>query len=324
MCTCVFICVCLFKRCDVPSSAPTLHQPLLTPSFLAGRWSTSGSDRGNAHFFTATSIQPREREEKEENEQTLGVNSSEEGELCNTLCMCRLTLAWVTSETSTKQLQCRLILTRSSSLSLDRISCRLASLLRCPVSTAPVRVPSPTAFELLFPTNSLLASPSTSGHGEISSSKPFFFVFAPKQTKESSAWRATYIVLQCSLYFYNNKRDIHQAGDIENVDSIFFLNKHPDFKIIPIHQGNFYCLVTPKPSFQDRVKQAKTTKKKKLKQRHWLVISVFTCVVLNVHLLKISEDAVIYAIADLLTNRIQTHLYWLKRVRTLIVGTIEK
>ena len=36
--------------------------------------------------------------------------------------MCRLTLAWVTSETSTKQLECRLILMRSSFTGLDPIS----------------------------------------------------------------------------------------------------------------------------------------------------------------------------------------------------------
>ena len=39
--------------------------------------------------------------ENKTNKQTrtmLGVNSRAEGELCNTLCMCRLTLAWVTSE----------------------------------------------------------------------------------------------------------------------------------------------------------------------------------------------------------------------------------
>ena len=89
-------------------------------------------------------------------------------------CKCRLTLAWVTSENSTKQLECRLILTRSSSLSLDPIPCRLVSPRRCPVPTASVSGPSPTCpFQLLFPTNSLLASPFTSGSAEISSPKPF-------------------------------------------------------------------------------------------------------------------------------------------------------
>ena len=152
----------------------TLHQLLWTIPLLYGRWLTSGSDRGNAHFFTATSNTIEGTGgKKEQTNKILGVNSSAEGELCNTLCMCRLTLAWVTSETSTKQLECRLILTQSSSLSLDPISCRLASLLRCLVSTAPVRVPSPTASSFFCPTNSLLAPPSTSGHGGISSPKPF-------------------------------------------------------------------------------------------------------------------------------------------------------
>ena len=49
---------------------------------------------------------------------------------------------------------------------------RLASLLRCPVSTASLRRPSPTALELLCLT--LFSRPvTTSGHGEISSPKPF-------------------------------------------------------------------------------------------------------------------------------------------------------
>ena len=129
-------------------SSPTLHQPLRTISLL-GRWSTSGSDRGNAHFFTATSNTIEGTGEKRTNEQTLGVNSSAERELCNTafpVYIYRLTLAWISSETSTKQLEYRLILTRSSFTVLDPLSCRLASLLRCPVSTASVRPPSPTPF----------------------------------------------------------------------------------------------------------------------------------------------------------------------------------
>ena len=98
-----------------------------------------------------------------------------------------LTLAWITSENSTKQLECR---------HLDSIFfAGPYLLLRCPESTAPVRVPSPT---LSGPFSNQLSSrvplplPAT----------PRFQVqnplsgFAPKQTKESSAWRATYIVLQ--------------------------------------------------------------------------------------------------------------------------------
>ena len=91
----------------------------------------------------------------------LGV-TQEQKESYATLCIADsiygLTLAWVTSENSTKQLECRLILTRSSSLSwaLSHAGSPLCS--RCSESTASVRVPSPTAnFELLFQVSSHVA-----------------------------------------------------------------------------------------------------------------------------------------------------------------------
>ena len=108
-----------------------------------------------------------------------------------------LTLAWITSENSTKQLECR---------HLDSIFFTVAgphflplvSPLRCPVSTAPVRGSTPTASQLLCPTNSLLASRYLfRPHRDFKSKHPLSG-FAPKQTKESSAWRATYIVLHLS------------------------------------------------------------------------------------------------------------------------------
>ena len=145
---------------------------LLTISLLYGRWSTSGSDRGNAHFFTATS-NTIEGTGGKRTKRTLGVNSSVEGELCNTLCMCRLTLVWILAKLPQSNWNADSSWLDLLSLSLDPISCRLASLLRCPVSTALVRRPSPTPSRAPFQTNSLLASPSTSGHGEISSPKPF-------------------------------------------------------------------------------------------------------------------------------------------------------
>ena len=57
---------------------------------------------GNAHFFTYTRIRSRETgENRKTNEQTkLGVTKGR-GRCCNTICMCRLSLAWVTSENST-------------------------------------------------------------------------------------------------------------------------------------------------------------------------------------------------------------------------------
>ena len=142
-------------------------------------------------------IQSREREiKKRSNEQTLGVNSSAEGELCNIVHV--QTNASVDScKTSTKLLECQLILTRSSFTGLDPLSCRLVSLLSrvnclCPSSLA-------NSFELLFPTlfSRPLPLPVTA---RFQVQNPLSG-FAPKQTKESSAWRTTYIVLhsECLL-----------------------------------------------------------------------------------------------------------------------------
>ena len=74
-----------------------------------------------------------------------------------------LTLAWITSENSTKQLECR---------HLDSIFfAGPYLLLLCPESTASLRVPSPTLVSsFLQPT--LFSRPVTSsGHAEISSPK---------------------------------------------------------------------------------------------------------------------------------------------------------
>ena len=90
-------------------------------------------------------------------EQCLGLTQSRR-RVCNTTCMCRLTLAWVTSENSTKQLECRHFLTRSSSL--DPIFSAAVSPLRCPVSTplsvVPRQLPAspflpPTLFRVPLP-----------------------------------------------------------------------------------------------------------------------------------------------------------------------------
>ena len=80
---------------------------LLTMSLL-----TPASDQlvvrgGNAHFFTYTRIRSRETGENKTDEQTrtkLGVTKSR-GRYCNTICMCGLSLAWVTSENSTMLLE---------------------------------------------------------------------------------------------------------------------------------------------------------------------------------------------------------------------------
>ena len=127
-----------------------------------------------------------------------------------------LTLAWITSENSTKQLECRhldsifftgpylLLLCPESTASLHVVSPTTCQLL-CPVSTAPVCGSTPTArvcgpaancCQLLFPTNSFLASRYLFRPCQDFKSKNPLSGFAPKQTKESSAWWATYIVLQ--------------------------------------------------------------------------------------------------------------------------------
>ena len=130
--------------------------------------------------------------ENRTNDQTrTGVNSRAEGELCNTLHSCSiygLTLAWVTSENSTKQLECRLILTRCSFTGPYLLCYCVRS--RLTLSMVPRQLS-----QLLSPTNSLLASRNLSRPRRDFKSKNPLSGFAPKQTKESSAWRATYIVL---------------------------------------------------------------------------------------------------------------------------------
>ena len=105
-------------------------------------------------------------------------------------------LAWVTSENSTKRLECRLILTRSSSLSLDPHL--MLTRLSAPVSGVDCPCPCPVANCLSAPLSNQLSScvplplPATP---RFQFQNPLSG-FTPKQTKESSAWWATYIVLQ--------------------------------------------------------------------------------------------------------------------------------
>ena len=112
--------------------------------------------------------------ENRTNEQTrtmLGVNSEQKESMQHYISdsIYGLTLAWITSENSTKQLECRHLLTRS--FSLGPIFSATVSPLRCPVSTAPVRGSTPTACQLLSPTNSLSCPLTTSGFSEISGPK---------------------------------------------------------------------------------------------------------------------------------------------------------
>ena len=88
----------------------------------------------------------------------LGVNSEQKESMQHYISdsIYGLTLAWITSENSTKQLECRHLLTRTSSL--DPIFCCLASLLGCPLSLSvvPRQLPvrsflQPTLFRVPLP-----------------------------------------------------------------------------------------------------------------------------------------------------------------------------
>ena len=171
---------------------------------LYGRWSTSGSDRGIAHFFIATrnTIKGVGGKNKEQTNSMLGLIQAQEEKLCNIafpMRICRLTLAWISSEISTKLLGMPTYLDRSSLTSLDPLSCRrLLSLL----SGVDWPLASPFANCLLlhpFVSLSHWRSLPTSGHVEISSPNPLFG-FAPKQTKGSSAWWTPYIVLHMGSF----------------------------------------------------------------------------------------------------------------------------
>ena len=149
--------------CDVPLRS-TIRQPSLQPfHFLAGDQLVVPT--GVTHiFFTATSNTIEgtgEKKTQKTNEQTLGVNSSAEGELCNIVHV-QTNASVDSSETSTKLLECRLnLLSLVWTVSLlSRVDCfSLSSLANCQL-WAP------------FP-HSLLASPSHYRSREISSPKPF-------------------------------------------------------------------------------------------------------------------------------------------------------
>ena len=99
-----------------PHHIRSVFQPF---HFSPGRWSTSGSS-GVTHISchhknTMGGGEQEKIKQTNKHEQCLGLTQSRR-RVCNTTCMCGLTLAWVTSENSTKQLEWRHLLTQSSSL----------------------------------------------------------------------------------------------------------------------------------------------------------------------------------------------------------------
>ena len=126
----------------------------------------------------------------------LGLIQAQEVELCNIafpLCICRPTLAWISSEISTKLPGMPTHLDRSSLTALDSLSCWLVtSAIRCQLATRVTlrQLPSPSSFVQLL-SRSLTNFRSRQDRGL----RPLFG-FAPKQTKGLSAWRTSYIELQ--------------------------------------------------------------------------------------------------------------------------------
>ena len=140
-------------------------------------------------------IQSREREKKEQTNNMLGVDSKCKTRSYVTLCIpvsiYRLTLAWISSENSTTLLECWLILTRlPSMLWTSSHPTGLSAPVSTSLSVVRRQLPSSSSFVQL---SSRVPLP-ISGH-PISRVQNPLSGFAPKQTKESSAWRTTYIVL---------------------------------------------------------------------------------------------------------------------------------
>ena len=126
--------------CNVTPFAPThVHHSLLTMSLL-GQWSTSGSE-GVTHISLPLQEYDRGSGRKREgqtnkHEQCLGLTQSRR-RVCNTTCMCGLTLAWVTSENSTSNWNADIFW-------LNLFRWTLSYLLLSPESTASVHGSTPT------------------------------------------------------------------------------------------------------------------------------------------------------------------------------------
>ena len=118
----------------------------------------------------------------------------QEEEWCNItfpMCICRLTLAWISCENSTTHEECWLILTGLPSLrtlshpiGLSAVQCRLAT-----------RVTLRQLPSLNFYLSNSLSRSFTHFRSRRDRGLWTLFGFAPKQTKGPSAWQTTNIVL---------------------------------------------------------------------------------------------------------------------------------
>ena len=132
---------------------------------LLGRWSTSGSEAGNAHFLPLQEYDRGNNRTNRTNEQTrtmLGVNSrAERGVMQHYISdsIYGLTIVWITSENSTKQLECRhldsiffagpyLLLTRLSAVPSPTL---LSSFLQPTLFRVPLPLPDTARFQVQKP-----------------------------------------------------------------------------------------------------------------------------------------------------------------------------
>ena len=166
-----------FYMCDVTPRPPRIRQLLRTIS-LYSRWSTSGSDRGIAHFFTATrNTMEGAGGKKRTNEQYAWVNSSARMELCNTafpVCIYRLTLAWILAKLQQATMNANL----SWPVFLTGLDSLMPTGLSAPVSTGLSRHSSPTPSSSVFVQLSDWCSLPHFRSPEISSPKPLVWFCA--------------------------------------------------------------------------------------------------------------------------------------------------
>ena len=193
---------------DTPSPFPP-NTSTSSKHFNLGRWSSSDSNRGIAHFFISTrnTIKGVGGKKKEQTNIMAWISSKCKKRSYVTLhflCICRLTLAWISSEISTKLLGTPTHLDWSSLTAAGlSLSCRqVSSAVQCRLPTAILGFPSSTAFSLarrqLPSLGSFfqlpLAFPCLLPVASRSRVQNPLSGFAPKQTKGSSARRTTYIV----------------------------------------------------------------------------------------------------------------------------------
>ena len=250
----------LSKNCD---DTPSAHTNTSTSSnyFDPGRWSTSGSDRSIAHFFMGTRDTIKGVGGKRTNEKTnnmFELTQVQEEELSNIafpMCICRLTLAWISCENSATHEECWLILTALPSLTLGP-SLMPTGHFCCPVSTGQLRYHSPTAFFSVLLSNSYSRSLTHFRSSRYRGLRPLFS-FAPKQTKGSSAWRTTDIVLQ---NYWNTKIQLEK-------DHFNEFNMRTIDKLKTLIMSNTYTLINSEsewgwhPNRTIRIKPNVDTKK---------------------------------------------------------------